>query len=154
MNNNPDINGVRSTSEAPRSSHILRSIGAVFAGVLSVFILSLGTDILLHATGIYPPWFQPMSTLLWLLATAYRIVYGIAGGYLTAWLAPDRPLGHALILGVVGLVLSTAGVVGTWNAGPEYGPKWYPIALVVTALPCAWLGGKLFVRRVRHGAIA
>ncbi len=134
------------------SSRLLRSIGAVFAGVLLVFFLSLGTDVVLHATGFYPPWFQPMSTPLWLLATAYRIVYGIAGGYLTAWLAPDRPLGHALVLGVVGLMLSLAGLLATWNAGPEYGPRWYPIALVVTALPCAWLGGKLFVRRTGSGA--
>lgn len=151
MKNNADLKvSERSAREAPGPARILRSIGAVLAGVLLVFILSLGTDVLLHATGIFPPWFQPMSTPLWVLATAYRIVYGIAGGYLTARLAPDRPLGHALILGVVGLVLSIAGVVGTWNAGPEYGPRWYPIALVVTALPCAWLGGRLFVSKARR----
>jgi hypothetical protein len=151
VKNNADLKvSERSAREAPGPVRILRSIGAVLAGVLLVFILSLGTDVLLHATGIFPPWFQPMSTPLWVLATAYRIVYGIAGGYLTARLAPDRPLGHALILGVVGLVLSIAGVVGTWNAGPEYGPRWYPIALVVTALPCAWLGGRLFVSKARR----
>jgi hypothetical protein len=151
VKNNADLKvSERSAREAPGPVRILRSIGAVLAGVLLVFILSLGTDVLLHATGIFPPWFQPMSTPLWVLATAYRIVYGIAGGYLTARLAPDRPLGHALILGVVGLVLSIAGVVGTWNAGPEYGPRWYPIALVVTALPCAWLGGRVFVSKARR----
>jgi hypothetical protein len=37
------------------------------------------------------------------------------------------------------------GVVATWNKGPEFGPKWYPIALVITALPVTWLGGKLRV---------
>ena len=26
------------------------------------------------------------------------------------------------------------------------GPLWYPIALVLTMLPCAWLGGVLFAR--------
>jgi len=26
----------------------------------------------------------------------------------------------------------------------ELGPAWYPIALVITALPCAWLGGRLY----------
>lgn len=134
-------------SETPQSRSILKSIGAVFAGVLLIIILSLGTDIVMHATGIYPPWFQPMSTPLWLFATAYRIIYGIAGGYLTARLAPDRPMAHALALGVVGLLLSTAGAAGTWNAGPEYGPKWYPIGLVLISIPCAWLGGKLFVAR-------
>ncbi len=130
----------------------LKSIAAVLAGILLVVILSLGTDILMHATGIFPPWFQPMSTALWLLATAYRIVYGIAGGYITARLAPDRPMRHAVILGLIGLVMSIAGAAGTLNKGPEFGPTWYPLSLVVTALPCAWLGGKLFVSKLHSRA--
>jgi hypothetical protein len=125
----------------PRS--VLRSIAAVFAGVLAVFVLSLGTDVVLHATGVFPPWFQPMSGALFMLALGYRIVYGIAGGYITARLAAYRPMAHAVALGGVGLLLSIAGAAGTWNKGPEFGPKWYPLALVATALPCAWLGGKL-----------
>lgn len=136
-------------SEAHRPSRILRSIGAVLAGVLAVVLLSLGTDVVMHATGIYPPWFQPMADALFLVATAYRIVYGIAGGYIAARLAPDRPMQHALALGVVGLALSIAGAVGTWNAGPEYGPKWFTLALVATALPCAWVGSKLRAMQLR-----
>jgi hypothetical protein len=127
-------------------AHVFRSIVAVIAGVLAVFALSLGTDVVLHATGIYPPWFQPMGDSLWVLALAYRIVYGIAGGYITAWLAPSRPMVHALVLGAMGLVLSIVGVAANWNKGPEFGPKWYSIVLVLTALPCAWLGGKLRVK--------
>jgi len=126
-----------------RPRRIGRSIGALLAGFLAVFILSLGTDVVLHATSIYPPWFQPMRDSLFLLATAYRIVYGVLGSYITARLAPNRPIRHALIGGVVGLVLSSAGAAATWNAGPEFGPRWYPLALVATALPCAWVGGKL-----------
>jgi hypothetical protein len=57
----------------------------------------------LHATGVFPPFGQPMADALFLLATAYRIVYGVAGCYLTARLAPDRPMRHALALGVVAL---------------------------------------------------
>ena len=130
-------------SEANRPRRILRSIAAVFAGVLAVFILSIGTDVVMHATGVFPPWFQPMSGALFMLALAYRIVYGIAGGYIAARLAANRPMAHALALGVVGLLLSILGAAGTWSKGPEFGPKWYPLALVATALPCAWLGGKL-----------
>jgi hypothetical protein len=37
--------------------------------------------------------------------------------------------------------LSALGAVVTWNRA--LGPHWYPLALVVTALPTAWLGGKL-----------
>ncbi len=136
-------------NETNRPRYLIRSIGAVLAGVIAIIILSLGTDVVMHATGIYPPWFQPMSTPLWLVATAYRIVYGILGGYITARLAPARPMQHALALGIVGIVLSIAGLVGTWNAGPEYGPRWFPLALVAIALPCAWLGGKLRVMQSR-----
>jgi len=77
------------------------------------------------------------------LATAYRIVYTVAGGYLTARLAPHAPVRHALILGLIGLVPGAAGV-GVAIAKPELGPLWYPIALVLTGLPCAWLGGVLY----------
>jgi hypothetical protein len=133
-----------SESDARRPRRILRSIGAVLAGFIAVAIISLATDVLLHATGVYPPWFQNMSTPLWLLATTYRILFGIGGGYISARLAPDRPMLHAMALGLLGLLASIAGVLGTWNKGPEFGPKWYPIALVITAVPTAWAGAKLF----------
>ncbi len=132
-------------SQTPHPRRILRSLGALFAGILVVVVLSLGTDVLLHATGVFPPWGQPMSDALFLLATAYRTVYGIAGPYVTARLAPHQPMQHALLGGVIGLVLATTGAVATWNRGPEFGPHWYPLALVATALPCAWLGGPLYV---------
>ena len=132
--------------EPQHPRRILRSLGALFAGFVVVVVLSLGTDVALHATGVFPPWGQPMADGLFLLATAYRTVYAIVGSYLTARLAPSRPMGHALLGGVIGLVLSTAGAVATWHRGPEFGPHWYPLALVVTALPCAWVGGRLHVR--------
>jgi len=144
--------GCKTMTDARVPYNGLKSIGAVLAGILAVVLLSLGTDIVMHTTGIFPPWFQPMSTALWLLATAYRIVHGIAGGYITARLAPDRPIRHAVILGMIGLVMSIAGAAGTINKGPEFGPKWYPLGLVVTALPCAWLGGKLFVSKLQSRA--
>jgi peptidoglycan/LPS O-acetylase OafA/YrhL len=131
------------TLNTPPPRGILQSIGAVFAGLVAVFVLSLGTDVVLHAIAVYPPWFKPMSTPLWILATGYRVVYGIVGGYITARLAPNRPLLHALLLGFVGLALSIAGAASTWNQGPEFGPKWYPLAVVAMAVPCAWLGGRL-----------
>jgi hypothetical protein len=136
------------TSETQRPRRILRRIAAVLAGLVVVVILDTSIDVILHATGIYPPWFKPMNTSLYMLALAYRMVDGVVGGYIVARLAPDRPVQHALVLGAIGLVLSTAGVVATWNRGPEFGPRWYPLALVVVALPCAWLGGRLRARQL------
>jgi len=133
-------------SGAKPQRRILRSVGAVLAGLLFIIIITTATDALLHATGIFPPWGQPMSDSLFVLALAYRIVYGIAGGYLTARLAPDKPVKHAVVLGIIGFVLSLGGTVATWNLGPEFGPKWYPLLLMVIAIPTAWLGGKLVSR--------
>jgi hypothetical protein len=129
-------------TEPPRRT--LRSVGALFAGFVVVVVLSLGTDAVLHATGVFPPWGQPMSDALFLLATAYRTLFGILGAYVTARLAPRRPMGHALLGGAIGLVLATAGAVATWDKGPEFGPHWYPLSLIATALPGAWAGGRAY----------
>jgi hypothetical protein len=136
----------KTDQQATRS--VGRSIGAVVTGLLVIFVLSLGTDVVMHATGVYPPWFQYMSDSLFALATAYRIVYSILGSYLTARLAPNRPMMHALILGAIGVVLSIGGVIGTWNKGPEFGPKWYPLTLVALSLPLSWIGGKLRLMQI------
>ena len=136
-------------NETYRPRRIGRSIGALLAGFLTVLILSLGTDFVLHAVGVFPRLGQPMADALLLLATVYRTVYGVAGSYITARLAPDWPMQHALAGGVVGLILSTVGAVVTWNRGPAFGPHWYPLALVATAMPCAWAGGRLRLMQLR-----
>jgi hypothetical protein len=125
---------------------LLRRIGAVLGGLVAIVILSMATDAVLHGTGVYPPPRQPMSDGLFLLATAYRVLYGVAGGYITARLAPDRPLRHALALGWIGVAISVAGAAAMW----AYGPAWYSIAVIAMALPCAWAGGSLVEWRARR----
>jgi hypothetical protein len=120
-----------------------RTAGALFAGFAVIVLFSIATDAILHSTHIFAPEGQPMAAGLWLFATLYRCVYAVLGCNIAARLAPDRPMGHALVLGAIGVVLSTLGTVATWDKGPEFGPKWYPISLIVTSLPCAWLGAKL-----------
>lgn len=131
-----------------------KSIGAVLAGILVGAVLSLGTDVVLHVARVFPPWDQPASNALLLLATAYRTVYSIAGSYVTARLAPNRPMLHALMLGAMGLVVCIVGAVVTWNKGPAFGPHWYPVALIVLALPQCWVGGKLYEMQLRARAVA
>lgn len=132
-------------STPPR--RLLRSTGAVLLGFVAVVVLSLGTDQMLHVLEVYPPWGQPMyDPGLNLLALAYRSVYGVAGSYVAARVAPHAPMRHALALGVIGVALSLAGAIATIPI--DLGPAWYPIALVLTALPCAWLGGVL--HRIWH----
>ena len=129
---------------------ILQSVGAVFAGFVAVAMLSTGADLLMHATGIYPPWGQPIGDSQLALATAYRSVFAVAGSYLSAQLAPGKPMQHAIALGILGFVVALLGLVLTWNGGPEFGRKWYPSTLVVTAIPLSWLGGKLYAKRLKN----
>lgn len=118
----------------------------MLAGFVAVVVLSLGTDQVLHVFGVYPPWGEPMHDPgLNLLALSYRTVYAVAGSYVTARLAPHSPMGHAMAVGILGLVVGTAGAVATIPM--DLGPAWYPIALALSALPCAWLGGVLIRRR-------
>jgi hypothetical protein len=120
----------------------LRSAGALLAGFLLIVVLSTAVDIALHAAGVYPPLGQPMSDPLALLALSYRIAISIGGCYLTARLAPGRPMTHSLALGVLGVAVSTIGTVVTWGR-PEFGPVWYPLSLIAVSLPCGWMGGWL-----------
>ncbi len=139
-------------SETQPPRRIGRSIGAVVTGILVGLILTIGTDMVLHAIGVFPPWGQPVGDAPLLLATAYRTVYGVLGSYIAARLAPDRPMQHALALGVVGLAVSIVGTVVTWNKGPAFGPHWYSLALVALAMPQSWVGGRLRVVQSRARA--
>jgi hypothetical protein len=83
------------------------------------------------------------DTGLLVLALSYRMIYTVIGGLIAAWLAPDAPMRHAVILGLVGLVPGGAGVIAA--AAMDLGPLWYPIAIALTGLPCCCLGGVLRV---------
>jgi hypothetical protein len=137
-----------SESERQSPRRIGRSIAAILIGMAAGIAITIGTDFALHAMKVFPPWDQRVPDGLLLLATGYRTVYNIAASYLIGWLAPYRPVRHAMVGGVVGFLVSIAGTVATWNAGPAYEAHWYPIALIVLALPCAWLGGYLRERQV------
>jgi hypothetical protein len=135
------------TSPATRMpSQLLRSAAAIFVGFFSVAVLSLGTDQVLHVLEVYPPWGEPMyEPGLNALALSYRILFTIAGGYITAILAPHSPMRHVAVVGVLGLLTGSAGAIVAIRLA-NLGPNWYPIALAVTGFPCVWLGGVLYTR--------
>lgn len=85
-----------------------------------------------------------VGTGLILIVLGYRAVFSFIGCYLTAKLAPRHPMKHALVLGLIGLVLSSIGAI----VAADLGPAWYAWTLAVIALPIAWLGGKLYEQRM------
>jgi len=120
-----------------------KSIWSIVAGVIFVIVVSTLVDIVLHAAKVLPPLGVPMDDRSSLIATSYRVVIGIAAGYMTAKLAPSNPMKHAMILGIIGTVLGTLGVLASW--GSNLGPAWYPIALAVLAIPQSWLGFRFYL---------
>jgi len=122
----------------------IKSIGAILAGFITVFVLSVVTDVILEKIGVFPPLSNPEAYVWWmlLLALIYRSIYSVIGFYLTGILAPNRPMRHAIILGIIGTVFATLGAFANWGKSAP-GTEWYPILLVLVTLPCAWLGGKL-----------
>jgi hypothetical protein len=121
---------------------LLKGIGAVLAGIVFIVVTHSLTDLVLEKLGIFPPPARGFH-ITWMVVTAtiYRSIYTVAGGYLTAALAPEPPMRYVMILGLIGLVVSTLAAIVTIPM--KLGPSWYPIALAILAFPCVWLGGKL-----------
>ena len=120
------------------------------AGLLVNIVPAVAIDAALHAAGVYPPFGVRLSGALSLLAFSYRLPLAIAGGCMTARLAPARAVKHALVLGAIGVALSTAGAIAMWEAGPT----WYPLSLIAISVPCSWLGARLRTRRARRMSAA
>jgi hypothetical protein len=128
----------------PPRSRWYRSLGAVFAGLLVNAFLSSATDLLLVAAGVFPPLSEfghpaSFSDSLLLLALLYRTVYGVLGCYVTARLAPTRPMAHAIGLACIGFVIGVVGAVATWGTWTS----WYSLAIIAVTLPSGWLGARI-----------
>ena len=76
--------------------NILRSIWAIIAGFSFVVILSVFSDLILGKTGAMKQPFDTNPVAFIILVILYRSMYSVIGSYLTAWIAPNRPMGHAL----------------------------------------------------------
>ena len=131
----------------------LRSVLAIVAGFILIGLLALGTDGLAHA--VRPDIFGPNSSTsnvpYLIIAIIYVGVYATAGCWLAATLAGRRPMLHALILGVLGLVFNLAAVPGMWALFPH----WYTVVSLILVMPFAWLGGRIRERQLeRRGAVA
>ena len=131
----------------------LRSVLAIVAGFILIGLLAIGTDGIAHA--IRPEIFGPNSSTsnvpYLIIAIIYVGVYATAGCWLAATLAGRRPMLHALILGLLGLVFNLAAVPGMWALFPH----WYTVVSLILVMPFAWLGGRIRERQLeRRGAVA
>ncbi len=130
-----------------RGMSALRRGFAVAAGFGAVAILSVGTDSVMHAAGIFPPGPEIMPDPLFILPALYRALFTILGGMIATLLAGDRSYLAAKILSGFGLLGGMAGVFVWFTADSNLGPLWYTLTIPISAIPCTLAGAWLILRR-------
>ncbi len=128
----------------------LQSILAIVAGFVLILALNVcaGRMVTAWVHASFPKTGPSHFSLFrWLRAAseAAGFMFMVAGGYLTARLAPRRPLRHAIELGVLSQIIDAIFLLWLWLKFPSLlhgallGSFLTDLALV---LPAVWLGGK------------
>ena len=130
------------------NKQIVKSIGAILAGFAMGAALSISTDFILEKSEIMSlENFKDTSLGLLILVITYRFIFNVAGCYLTAKLAPNNPMKHVIIIGIIGTILSILGTIAMWDKAIPF----YNIAIILISFPSAWFGGKLFIKNQING---
>lgn len=121
---------------------MLKRAGAVLTGFVLIGLLGFATDTILQRVGILPiPTEQKFEAGHALLALSYHLLFVVLGGFVTARMAPDHPIAHAIVLGILGVVISALGLIAIITQ--DLAPAWYGWSLIVLSIPVTWLGGKV-----------
>lgn len=120
---------------------MLRSIGAVAAGFMAWSVLWLGGNVL--AGAIWPSAFDDagLTTDRGILATilAYSVVLSLVSGWLSARAAGRSAVKHAVITGVLLLIVGVLVQISVW----EQMPLWYHIPFLAAIVPANLMGARL-----------
>ncbi len=129
---------------------MLRSVGAVFAGFMAATIVVLLTTMIAVALMLPPagPGMMPEPTGSYLAVNlCCGLLAAIFGGWLAARLARRAPLGHAMAVGTIMLVLGLAAAAMESDGTSGSQPGWYLYALPLIGWIGASLGGVLRSRQ-------
>lgn len=120
---------------------MVRSIVAVVVGFVLTGALNVGTNALLARVmpGLVPADGPVTDPAALILVCAYVAVFGILGCWVTARLAPSRPMLHALVLGALALAMSVPVAMQNWGDAPA----WFNVFNLVAVMPYAYIGGWL-----------
>lgn len=118
-----------------------RSIVAVIAGSVTWMLTALGTDAVLMS--LFPHWYKDggrvESVPVLLFAISYSLLFSILGGYVTALVAGRSEIKHALILGLLQLLMGIMATIKFWDTAPA----WYHIVFLSLLIPANLLGGQI-----------
>ena len=130
---------------------MLRSLGAILAGFVVATILVMACTFIAVATMLPPagPGQMPEPTLPYLAVNlGYSLLAAFVGGEVAARLAPRAPLGHAMALGVILLVLGIGSAALTSAGTQGSQPGWYLYAVATLG----WIGASMGGWRRAHGS--
>lgn len=124
------------------SKIIFKSIGVILLAFVVIALLSMLTDFLLESIGVLPnPQKGLFETWAILLVLFYRGVYTILAGFIVGKLSPVKPFLHAVILGIVGTIITILATSSPSFA--DKAPLWFGYTLAAITIPCLWLGVKI-----------
>lgn len=127
--------------------NLWKSVLAVFVGFLVAAVASALADFTMGSIGLMEfENFKNSPTWVEAIVVVYRFLFNTIGSYTTAKLAPTRPMRLVMIGGTIGFVLSIIGAASMW----EKAAPWYSIAIIVIALPAAYIGGTLHAKANRN----
>ena len=114
-----------------------RLIVSIVAGFFFTAISTTVVDHIFHVTKVYPPYGEPFKeTGLLIMAFAYRALFAIIGGYITAKIAKKKARKAVLILGTIGTIAWLAGLIKFWDLAPA----WYSTGGLILAIPYVFIG--------------
>jgi hypothetical protein len=118
---------------------MLRTIGSVLGGYISIGILAALTDLVFAAV---IPGFRGMATpplYYFLIVTLTDTLYSIAGGYLCAASARASARVATLGLMIFGEIVGVVTTIVFWHNQPH----WFAFALLVLFPFAVWIGYRL-----------
>jgi hypothetical protein len=122
---------------------MLRTIGSVLAGYITIGVLVALTDLVFT---VAIPGFRGMATpplYYFLIVTLTDTLYSIAGGYLCAASARASAPTATLGLMIFGEIVGVVSTVLAWRIQPH----WFALALLVLFPIAVWIGSRLQARR-------
>lgn len=126
-----------------------RSILAVVVGFLVTGALAAGVMGPVIMKVLMPEAFNPKTgassdTTALIVVQVGVAISAVFGCWLCARLAPNRPMFHALVLGVLGFLFNAAGAAMQW----EHFPAWHFVVSLALTMPYAWAGGWIRERQL------
>jgi hypothetical protein len=128
---------------------ITRTVQALVIGyvviVVCITLATLAAARLLLGPGAMDP-SAPLTPLYLSVNVLYSFAFAALGGYVTAAIAPRAPAGHAVVLGIIMMVL---GLASARTAVPGQ-PSWYLPLISIGGGACAALGGWFRASQIRR----